>query len=80
MRSDGRSPDLTAPDFFLWGYLRGKVYANKTRTSQEVKANVREVRALGPEIQRKFVENALKKARQVEANNGHNLKDIIFKT
>jgi len=23
-----RSPDLTAPDFFLWGYLKSKVYSN----------------------------------------------------
>lgn len=76
-----RSPDLTAPDFFLWGYLKGKVYANKPRTIQQLKANIREeVRALGPEILRKVMENALERARQVEANNGHHLKDIIFKT
>ncbi|PNF42181.1 hypothetical protein B7P43_G07315 [Cryptotermes secundus] len=23
-----RSPDITPPDFFLWGYLKEKVYAN----------------------------------------------------
>ena len=28
-----RSSDLTAPDFFLWGYLKGKMYANKPRTN-----------------------------------------------
>ena len=39
-----------------------------------------EVRALGPEILRKVMKNALEKARQVEANNGHHLKGIIFKT
>ena len=44
-------------------------------------ANIREeMRALGPEILRKVVENALERARQVEANYGHHLKDIIFKT
>ena len=76
-----RSSDLTAADFFLWGYLKGKVYANKSRTIQELKANIRkEVRALRPEILRKVMENALERALRVEANNGHNLKDIIFKT
>ena len=35
-----RSPDLTAPDFFLWGYLKGKVNANMPRTIQEFKANI----------------------------------------
>lgn len=32
-----RSPDLTPLDFFLWGYLKGKVY-------QTVPANIRELR------------------------------------
>ncbi|KAM8701433.1 hypothetical protein ACLKA7_005505 [Drosophila subpalustris] len=25
------SPDLTPPDFFLWGYLKSKVYVNKSK-------------------------------------------------
>ena len=67
--------------FFSWGYLKGKVYANKPRTIQELKTNMREeVRALGPEIRRKVMENALERAREVEANSGRHLKDIIFKT
>ena len=32
-----RSPDLTAPDFFLWGYLKGKVYRHHPRTLQNPK-------------------------------------------
>jgi len=24
-----RSPDLTPPDYFLWAYLKGRVYRNK---------------------------------------------------
>src|SRR5258705_4541833 len=27
-----RSPDLSPPDFFLWGMLKGTVYGNKPRT------------------------------------------------
>ena len=70
-----------APDFFLWGYLKCKVYANNPRTIQELKVNIQEeVRVLGPEILRKVMENALERARQVEVNNGHHLKDIILKT
>ena len=43
-----RSPDLTALYFFLWGYLKCKVYANMPKTIQELKAIIREeVRALG---------------------------------
>jgi hypothetical protein len=24
-----KSPDLTPPDFFFWGFLKGRVYSNK---------------------------------------------------
>ena len=36
-----RSPDLTPPDYFLWGYLKGRVYLNKPRTIGALKANHR---------------------------------------
>ena len=32
-----RSPDLSFPDFFLWGYLQGKVYKNTPHTLEELK-------------------------------------------
>ena len=67
--------------FFSWVYLKGKVYINKPRSTRELKMNIREeVGALGPEILRKVIESALERERQVEANNGYHLKDIIFKT
>ena len=34
-----RSPDLTPPDYFLWGYLNWRVYRNKPRTIDDLKAN-----------------------------------------
>ena len=37
-----RSPDLTPPDLFLWGYLKSKVYVNKPRTVEELKDNIRQ--------------------------------------
>ena len=41
------SPDLSPPDFFLWDYLKDKVYANKPRTISELKENTREeIRAI----------------------------------
>ena len=36
-----RSPDLTVPDYFLWGYLKSKVYASKPKTIDELKCNIR---------------------------------------
>ena len=37
-----RLPDLTPPDYFLWGYLKGRVYQNKPRTIDALKANITE--------------------------------------
>ena len=37
-----RSPDLTQPDYLLWGYLKGRVYRNKPRTIDALKANITE--------------------------------------
>ncbi|KOC69125.1 hypothetical protein WH47_07576, partial [Habropoda laboriosa] len=55
-----RSPDLTAPDFFLGGYLKERVYVNKPRTVEELKENIRaEIRRLGPETLRTVMENVV---------------------
>ena len=37
-----RSRDLTAPDFFLWGYLKSKLYSTRPRDSHTLKENIRE--------------------------------------
>lgn len=76
-----RSPDLTAPDFFLWGFLKERVYVNKPRNIQALKENIRaEIRGLQPATLTKVLEHAVERARLCEANNGRHLKDIIFHT
>lgn len=35
-----RSPDLTPLDFYLWGYLKSKVYASRPRNIEELKLNI----------------------------------------
>ena len=48
--------DLTAPDFFLWSYLKKRIYVNTLRTTQELKKNIRvETQRLGPEILRTVI-------------------------
>jgi hypothetical protein len=32
-----RSPDLTPPDYFLWGYL----YSNRPQTTEDLKQNIK---------------------------------------
>jgi hypothetical protein len=36
-----RSPDLTYHDFFLWGYLKERVYRGNPRTVEALKDNIR---------------------------------------
>ena len=38
-----RSCDLTPCDFFLWGFVKSLVYANKPQTIPELKAEIRRV-------------------------------------
>lgn len=76
-----RSPDLTAPDFFLWGFLKSKVYVNKPQTIQHLKDNIRhEIEEIQPEMLKDVMKNALKRAESCIANRGHHLADIIFQS
>lgn len=76
-----RSPDLTAPDFFLWGYLKDRVFRSKPRTLPHLRNNIQEeIQAIGPDTLRKVMEQAMERARLCLANNGGHLRDIIFHT
>jgi hypothetical protein len=37
------SPDLTPPDFFLWGFLKERVYSNNPRSLEELKLNFEQI-------------------------------------
>lgn len=74
-----RSPDLTVPDFWLWGYLKDKVFANHPQTLEALQGNIREeIGRIPPEMLEKVMKNALKRAHScINARGGH-LVDIIF--
>ena len=38
-----RSPDLSPLDYFLWGYLKEKIFSMNHSTIQEMKQNIREI-------------------------------------
>lgn len=74
-----RSPDLAAPDFFLWGFLKSKVYANKPKTIEELKNNIRdEIAAISSETLAHTMENAEKRAHFCLSNKGGHLIDVVF--
>ena len=37
-----RSPDLNPCDFFLWGYLKSKVYSNRSQSIEKLKDAIRQ--------------------------------------
>lgn len=54
---------LTHPDFFLWGYLKSKVYASNPQTIEELKTNsCAEITGIQLGMLKKVVENAAKKS------------------
>jgi predicted DNA-binding protein YlxM (UPF0122 family) len=46
-----RSPDLSPLDYFLWGYLKSKVYITRPANLDDLKTKIRqEIRRISPEI------------------------------
>ena len=74
-----RSPDLTYPDSFLWGYLKGKVYLNKPNTLQEIKNNIiEEISLINPAVLESVSENTAKRMRICLNNDEKHLKNITL--
>ena len=68
-----RSPELTPSDYFLWGYLKGRVYQIKQRTIVALKANItEEIQAvIGDVLARNFQNMARRVQSCLDGNIGH---------
>jgi len=68
-----RSPDLTPPDYFLWGYLKGRVHQNKPRTIDALKANItEEIQAVTVDVLARTFQNMARRVQScLDANGGH---------
>lgn len=76
-----RSCDLTPCDFFLWGYVKSKVYANNPRTIEDLKTNIRNViREIPVQMCENVMLNWTIRMRYCQQSRGGHLTDIIFKT
>lgn len=74
-----RSPDLSPCDFFLWGYLKNKVYINKPRTVVELKDAIeRDIRAIPRNMVERVMTNFAQRVDECAKKEGQHLKDIIF--
>lgn len=75
-----RSPDVTPPDFFLWGYLKNKVYSNNPKNIDQLKENIRgEMAAITPALLKKVFNNFRLRLEECRRREGHHLDDVIFK-
>lgn len=76
-----RSCDLTPLDYFLWGYVKSKVYANHPATLEELEDNIREtIAAIPADMLERVIENWTKRIAVCKAGRGGHLSDILFKT
>lgn len=76
-----RSPDLTPCDFFLWGYLKSRVFNNRPRTLDDLKDNIREEVANIPvDMLERVMRNTRNRFVQCIDNGGRHLADMMFKT
>jgi len=74
------SPDLSACDFFLWGYLKSKVYVQKPRTVVDLKVSIREeIETVPQEMLVNVMQNFEERLRTHVRQEGSHLSDIIFR-
>ncbi|GFV23720.1 transposable element Tcb2 transposase [Trichonephila clavipes] len=75
-----RSCDLTPLDYFLWGYVKSLVYADKPQTPDHLEDNIRRVIAdIRPQMLEKVIENWTSRLDYILASRGSPMPEIIFK-
>ena len=73
-----RSPDLTPLDYFLWGYLKGKVYATKPSNLEELRNRiVGQVNYITPEMRRNVLNNFYQRLCDCQMAEGKQFEHLI---
>lgn len=72
-----RSPDLSPPDFFLWGVLKDRVFAQKPRTIASLKDTIRkECEKITPAICHKVTNSVVRRYDNCIQANGHQFEHL----
>lgn len=72
------SPDLNPPDFFLWGYLKDRVYTSKPRTIEELKSNItKEIKGISQETCKRVIQNFAVRIRECGNLQGGHMEHIL---
>jgi len=71
-------PDLMPPHYFLWGYLKGRVYRNKPRTRDALKVNItEEIQAVTADILARTFQNMERRVQSCLDANGGNFQHML---
>lgn len=74
-----RSCDLTPLDYFLWGYLKSQVYANKPTTLEALRVNIETAIAnIRADLCEKVMENWVQRIHSCKRFRGGHLNDVVF--
>ncbi|GFW58547.1 transposable element Tc3 transposase [Trichonephila clavipes] len=75
-----RSCDLTPLDYFLWGYVKSLVYADKPQTLDHLEDNIRRVIAdIRPQMLENVIENWTSRLDYIRASGSSPMPENIFK-
>ncbi|GFX43881.1 uncharacterized protein TNCV_4111601 [Trichonephila clavipes] len=75
-----RSCDLTPLDYFLGGYVKSLVYADKPQTLDHLEDNIRRVIAdMRPQMLEKVIENWTSRLDYIRASRGNHMPEILIK-
>jgi hypothetical protein len=73
-----RSPDLTPPDYFLWGYLKQDVYSNRPQTTEDLKQNIEvAISNISQETLKKVVRNMVTLVNICYAENSGHFQHLL---
>ncbi|GFY26021.1 transposable element Tc3 transposase [Trichonephila clavipes] len=75
-----RSCNLTPLDYFLWGYVKSLVYADKPQMRDHLEDNIcRVIADIRSQMLEKVIENWTSKLDYIRAIRGSHMPEIIFK-
>ena len=68
-------------NFFLWGYLKARIYAGRPQTTEELKQSIRtEITAIQVDMLSRTLRDMRNQALECFSRDGEHLRDVIFKS
>lgn len=75
-----RSPDITPLDYFLWGYVKNKVYSSPVKNIEELKERIETaINNISPELLARVWKNLEIRLRALKDNGGGHIENLHMK-